>query len=290
MNFRLMKRILIALGFALCPSAIFSQEYHPFNFNDGQWVCGYDTKGGHFSNYEHNYYIKEEVKFYCDGDTIINDTLFYKLFYEGTARYPDWAKRKLSGYYGEIRNDTLNRQVWLGDFLLYDFNLQIGDSVFYGCDRPQPIESIDSVLYCNQWHNRYNYTNDNGDNLYVIEGIGSIFGLIPRNCATNLSWLTCYGETGHVSCDTCSTPTYVYNIAFKDIKIYPVPASDWIFIRHTEVEELSVTIYSLLGKEVLSLTISAQSKIDVSHLKEGLYLIQISSEKKDYFDKIVISR
>lgn len=177
---RVLKRSILSMSIVLCPIFVFSQDYKPFNFYDGQWVCGYDTKGGKFSNYEQNHYIREEVKFYCQGDTVINDTLFHKLYYEGVARYPEWARRNLSGYYGIIRNDTLKRQVWFNSQLLYDFNLQVGDSLFFGCDSPEPIESIDSVLYCDKWHRRYNYTNRNGDKLYVIEGVGSIFGLIPK--------------------------------------------------------------------------------------------------------------
>jgi len=139
------------------------QTYTPFDIKNGEWVCGYDTKGGEFSSYG-SYYIREDVKFYCQGDTVINDTLYAQLYYRGVARYPEWAKRNLSGYYGPIRNDTLKRQVWLGNHLLYDFNLKIGDTIRTLWVHGSPILSIDSVLYCDKFHRRYNYkSQDNYD-------------------------------------------------------------------------------------------------------------------------------
>ena len=70
----------LMIGLSIISYMSQGQSYTPFDFSNGQWVCGYDNKGGVFGSYG-SYYIKEDVKFYCKGDTMINDTLFHKLYY-----------------------------------------------------------------------------------------------------------------------------------------------------------------------------------------------------------------
>ena len=51
------------------------QSYKPFNFEKGIWYCVYITKGGAFGVHHGTYYARDSVKFFCKGDTIINDVL-----------------------------------------------------------------------------------------------------------------------------------------------------------------------------------------------------------------------
>jgi hypothetical protein len=62
------------------------------------------------------------------------------------------------------------------------------------------------------------------------------------------------------------------------IKIYPNPTCDKLFI---ECENLStITLYDLLGKEVLNKNISGKSEININHLPKGIYNARIISEDK----------
>ncbi|MFA6484626.1 MAG: T9SS type A sorting domain-containing protein [Bacteroidales bacterium] len=261
------------------------QSYTPFDFKHGEWVCGYDTKGGVFGYYG-TYYIKEEVKFYCQGDTIINDTLFNKLYYRGVTRYPEWARRELSGYYGPIRNDTINRQVWLGGFLLYDFNIKVGDTVLFTCGSDETVISIDSVEYCDTYRRRYNAKNVFGDNLYLIEGVGSIFGLIPHGCMPSISWLDCYSEANNLICDTCKTPVSVNEVAMENIEIFPNPTNDHIRVT-SSIPVSSVEILDLLGRRVFYDSHGDKSEIEIQIRERGVYFVRVGIQGKTVVRKIL---
>jgi hypothetical protein len=79
-----------------------SQEYIPFDFENGEWYCLYSTKGGMFGGEHGTYYATDSVKFFCSGDTIINDTSYHKLYYAGNTSSQIVPKTFISGYYGAI--------------------------------------------------------------------------------------------------------------------------------------------------------------------------------------------
>jgi len=65
---------------------------------------------------------------------------------------------------------------------------------------------------------------------------------------------------------------------FSKIKVYPNPTSNKLFI---ECEKNStITLYDMLGKEVLNQNISGKSEINISHLPKGIYNARIISESK----------
>ena len=88
------------------------QDYTPFDLDNGEWICGYVTKGGLFTE-NGNLYVKEVVKFYCQGDTIINDTIYKNLKYIGYAEPEMSPQKNISGKFGAIRNDTVNKRLWI---------------------------------------------------------------------------------------------------------------------------------------------------------------------------------
>lgn len=275
----------LLFGLLVMAIPVMGQTYTPFDFKHGEWVCGYDTKGGVFSSYG-SYYIKEEVKFYCQGDTIINDTLYNKLYYKGVARYPDWARRELSGYYGAIRNDTLNRQVFWGNLLLYDFNLQVGDSIKSIFFNGGPILSIDSVLYCDKYHRRYNYKGADNYALYLIEGIGSIFGLFPHILGPNISGLACYSETDNPVCDTCNTPSSVEEMILETVKIFPNPANDVIRVT-SSIPVSSVEILDLLGRQVYYDSNVDTYETDIKIRGTGIFIVKVEVQGLVVVKKII---
>ncbi len=70
------------------------------------------------------------------------------------------------------------------------------------------------------------------------------------------------------------------------VNVYPNPASNRLFFNGI-TEETNLTIYSVLGKEVLSATISNDIYLDLN-LLEGMYLLKLSSKGKTLTKKIVI--
>ena len=58
--------------------------------------------------------------------------------------------------------------------------------------------------------------------------------------------------------------------------IYPNPVSDQLFISSENLQIEKISIYSMNGKEVLSVETNEKS-IDVSNLSEGLFFIEVTS-------------
>lgn len=234
-----MKKTLLLFAISIYSSIpVFSQSYKPFNFEHGEWVCAYVTKGGTFVYYGSDY-VHEYVKYYCQGDTLISDTLYKKMYFVGYAYTHQVPSHPISGYYGAVRNDTVNKKVFIKsnyifDYsvadLLYDFNITIGDPCQYCCHDTSVISSIDSVLYCDTYHKRYNYTDALNYTHSIIEGIGSTFGLTPRHCMVNSSGLLCYSENNVPTCDTCETPAYHFKMDNDYFNIYPNPTHDFVDI------------------------------------------------------------
>ena len=69
-----------------------------------------------------------------------------------------------------------------------------------------------------------------------------------------------------------------------DISIYPNPTSDMVFIEGNYTQ-LKVIIYNVLGKEILNKSIT--NSIDISHLDNGVYILQLSDGVKLITRKII---
>ena len=68
--------------------------------------------------------------------------------------------------------------------------------------------------------------------------------------------------------------------ALGTIKMYPNPTNSNLTIdfKIQDIEKLNIKVFNLLGKEVLSKQISKNdTSLTVSNLKNGVYLIRISS-------------
>ncbi|AUP77757.1 S8 family serine peptidase [Flavivirga eckloniae] len=63
----------------------------------------------------------------------------------------------------------------------------------------------------------------------------------------------------------------------EDLKLFPNPTNGVIRFNQSE---LSVTIFNILGKQVLETTTGTNNQIDVSSLSKGVYVARIQSENK----------
>jgi len=69
-----------------------------------------------------------------------------------------------------------------------------------------------------------------------------------------------------------------------DISIYPNPTSDIVYVEGNYTQ-LKVVIYNVLGKEILNKSIT--NRIDISHLDNGVYILQLSDGAKVTTQRIV---
>jgi hypothetical protein len=282
----------------------FGQAYQPFPTANAMWR---ENKTGFQCSCCSDYQIT------ITGDTVINLTTYHKLQKTGIKYQEDLIGNCTSNiqsfinqYVGCFRNDSINKRVYfvppfsLSDTLLYDFNLSLGDTVksylsgFTGED--WVVTDVDSVYLGNQYHKRFKLNNCLPKTLFIIEGIGSTFGLLSPFICWAPYWehiydLLCFTNNNSTvypdSTTSCIVVTSVNESAIeKSINIFPNPTSDFINIT-TTFQLLDISIFNSTGKLVMKEVISS-NLIDISRLQPGLYLIQISlDEKQVYRQKIL---
>jgi Secretion system C-terminal sorting domain len=288
-----MKKLFFLTCIIIIPMLGISQKYIPFDLSNDEWNCGYSSKGGFFDFYTTNY-VKEFVKYYCQGDTLINDTLYKKLYYKGYVQSDmspaEFPNRRISGYFGAIRNDSVNKRVWLNNSIhygiLYDFNLKIGDPFTYSCsEHDATINSIDSALYCGKYHKRFNYKDAQNINRNIIEGIGSDDGLIPNNCLTSSSYLICFSEKNS-ACDSCKTPMAIKEIPVDNLIVYPNPTSNSIIIS-SESMLISIEITDLTGRLIYNNCHVLSNQIQIQLQTNGIYILKVRTQEETYVRKLI---
>jgi hypothetical protein len=296
-----MKKIFVIFSISMISMIGISQRYTPFDLLNGEWHTSYGGRNGVFVSYGYTH-VWEDVTFYCKSDTIINDTLYQKLYYNDNYTTESMAQANISGYIGAIRNDSINKRVWFRNAfyngILYDFNLNVGDSIkYFHHEGPfsmilkSKINTIDSVLNCNTFYKRYNYMGVY-ETESITEGIGQSDGLIPINFISPYTYSTsdgvnCYSEKNNNSCALCTPPyTAIKELEISKLKIYPNPTNETINIL-SEVPMLSIEITDLLGKLIYKKSDINNEKTEIKIQQNGVYLIKINISDKIIIRKII---
>ena len=74
----------------------------------------------------------------------------------------------------------------------------------------------------------------------------------------------------------------------EGLKVYPNPAKDYITIESTQTRISSVAMYNVLGAQVISEKGLVNSRLNVSGLAKGIYMLKINAESGSATKKIVI--
>ena len=272
--------------------------YHPFPDSSAMWKMHHVSSGLCPGVAEDLYSI------IISGDTLINAQKYQKLNVSGVqiiSSSGNWiCPNTALGYKGAVREDSANRKVFFipkttnTEQLLYDFNMQVGDTVKgYTAappSSPDKVISIDSVMTSLGFRKRWNINTCYG--ISLIEGIGSMYGLIEKSpgCVTDQAYysLVCFQQNGAgvypAFSANCSMVTGVnsQDALLPEIKLYPNPASDILNIELPEIENIgsaNIQVYNYLGAEMRSSFMAVSpgnGKIDVSALPKGIYMISVS--------------
>lgn len=70
-----------------------------------------------------------------------------------------------------------------------------------------------------------------------------------------------------------------------NISIYPNPANTELNVVIPTQENIVVEIFNMIGEKIIS--VSNQSKIDISGLKKGIYIIRVSKDQNNYTQKFI---
>ena len=301
-----MYRFLIVLSFLLL-SLNSNSQVNLYFANDpvwkmtsGQWINGCSS----ISVY--NYYL--------NGDTIINSTTFpdtilntktYKKVYSQGIGFLVWngsgspppncppdtitVINSVPDYF--IRSD---QKIWYIifpndsiEYLLYDFNLNIGDTIpqtIINLQNNIYVTNIDSFFTPNGYYKIFNLSSG----FDLIEGIGSTFGLIePMSIfIESSSELLCFSinNTSYYPSSglNCEVITNIKEVESDFIiSVFPNPFTDHLIINKKIKDKLRFKIYNSEGKLVEEQFIDSEKrqiklKTDVN---PGFYFYSVTDEK-----------
>jgi hypothetical protein len=81
-----------------------------------------------------------------------------------------------------------------------------------------------------------------------------------------------------------ATATVADDNYFKNLRIYPNPTKNMLFIRGNELP-VQITIYNILGQELIS--VKNTNKIDLQYLSTGVYTVKVSDGIRQFKRKFI---
>ena len=305
-----MKKIKLSfvLIFMILTLNVISQDYIPFPSDSAAWnITTYIYGDCNSWNGDNCQYTD---KFIVKGDTTISNENYTKLYLvNGTninnltflGGFREDSTKKLY-YRGNIFFDSYVCDSMINDtteILLYDFGLNIGDSVKnlnFDCAK-ELIYDIDSVEYAGKLRKRftiqrYGTINDN----YWIEGVGSTKGLFyPLLNWFEWDWeLTCFEDNiQDWSISECvTTGIENLNISKKAFNIYPNPLINESIIEWEEnilIPDL-IEVYSIIGEKILSIKpIANEVKLKRSFFaNSGIYIVNLKTDKENVIKRLIV--
>ena len=291
---RAVQRVLLVCAMAIAvPVKAQFNDYHPFPDSNAVWGMTswcMDGQCGDAAHIQNSY----------AGDTLI-DGFQYKriqeIFVMTSSNGCCYPPENLGS--GFLREDTIAKKVYwrseamAGDTLLYDFDVQVGDTLtgYMGsCDMTWTVGSIDSILIDLNYRKRINYevSFDPGIQFSIIEGIGSTYGLttcpfVPFEMGIFLSCYTVDGDLLYppsgadmAACgDLTSAVDPHMALGSSPLTCMPNPATDRLVLQ-CDVSRLplDVSVVDLTGVVHLRYVLNmANSAIDISSLSSGVYFL-----------------
>ena len=248
------------------------------------------------------------------GDTTISESIYVKIFRIGISFQEGINEQQGGGYlyynietpffdtthYALLRSENKRMYKWNEELneeqLLYDFDMQVGDTFQVHSEILESIaivESIDSILLGGEFRKRIMVNAELIGNNEFIEGVGHRFGIWTPNwnsevCGTGLNCFS-LNEDHYIVQDwtypwlSIAEDSCVFNVPVEQIQdtenlvVFPNPVSNVLQIKNIGNSPITaVRIMDTIGHLVM--TGNRQQQIDVSHLPRGIYFIEIISD------------
>ena len=290
------------------------QEYVPFPTDSAHW---------------HIYYVNGcypdtlLLRYALHGDTIMLDGVEYNKLYIETGDTLNPEKHVVGGlreenqkiYYYDVRIpsvfDSLHGfygATGPAEILLYDFSVEIGDTIMHGGFFLTLILDIDSVLIKEKYRKRYkvwgcSYHSPD----YIIEGIGSVgcglFGHITvyPECGPHYWEHVCFKERGvvkHLNPDYNSCyPEYLFSgmhkiSAHSGLSMFPNPVSEALHINlKCQHQPHVISLYNAHGSLVYQQEAPGGTDmytLDTTPFPSGLYVVEVLCGGSRYMGHVVI--
>jgi hypothetical protein len=320
-----MKKIFIFLFHVIFCTTLIAQEYQypPMPTKNATWNVF------HLSEI---YKKPHDRIFSTDGDTLINNENWTKIVLTGkTIVLDQWGEVIDINTYGPLYQGAYKETDKVVLFCapdgtittLYDFNLQVGDTVkflhfegveedpFYWIgDTCLIVKQIDSLLVHNYYRKCIIFKRisvgieEEALEEKWIEGIGSVHGILfPLNLRPleidGEEDLTCFFEDNtliwrngfYKTCEllTVSSPTIN-----DQIEIYPNPASQFFNVKIPYESEnfiSKIELFDMMGNNVLMQSYKLHDdnyQINISNIKSGVYVLIINIDEKSITKKLII--
>jgi hypothetical protein len=252
-----------------------------------------------------SYFSVSWMKFWFEGDTSIGDFTYKKVYVQSHDSIADFSKAR---YFAALREDTIAEKVYFryvdyngnAEFLLYDFSVNIGDTVsfyslwpfWYPELKQRVVESIDSTLIDNHYRKRINFHQYYQPESW-IEGIGSTNGIFFPGYfdiadAMEHTYLLCAHIDGELIyplnspdiCYTSGSGVRMNEHKNEPLKIYPTIADNLLYIETDKsINGFDYKIINVQG-QVMNIGTLTSNTINVSNLNKGIYLIMIADNNK----------
>ena len=301
-----------------------SQSYHPFPDSNAVWrEYGVDDP----INLPDLFYINE---YFIKGDTLINGLLYKKVgFYSISSISGDTSASNDQFFY---RQDTINKKVYIqnlfypfNDTLVYDFNLEVGDTLSDMLYLPPEnsvdyfvwIDSIDTILTPNGSLKRFWLfsTATWWGYGYWIEGIGNINGFfgppiyLPGDIYRQIF---CFRKNDTIiysapitdvfdeivseaDCDSVyvNVPPLSDLLSQNPIEVNPnlLRFGESLSIRSNFREPISIAIVDVFGRSLLTVEIKPDCAEVIQLNTPGIYIVYTINVKPETTSiKIVVSQ
>ncbi|MDD2550524.1 MAG: T9SS type A sorting domain-containing protein [Bacteroidales bacterium] len=300
-----MKKISIGVILIALSSQLYPQEYNPFPKSNAI----YHTAGDNCFNDS-----IWSFKYAIYGDTIINSLTYSKVYemYDTTLLHPK------SNYFAAVREND-SKQVfvlfpWFDEFILYDFNLEVGDTIWYELGgglcynnmffepitHYKVVDEIDTILLENGEYRKSWSLLGGIEKSTWVEGIGSIYwyGLFDPL----ISYIYLCGDDYQFACFKQNDTVLYLNNPFCEncfcnftssgvttgipptniLTVFPNPTKGVISVRinsnYSSNYKLSITYNT--GLKIIEKNIRANQEIelDLGNYARGLYLVQVFDE------------
>jgi hypothetical protein len=299
----------VLLALLLFPVIIFSQPINHFNQSGSKWNVAITKPAGSQNN--PSFVATTTTVFGTKGDTMVGTKQWFKLYSTTDSLFLNNLE-----YRGIVRTES-NRVLFSSPLnqldTLYDFNLNVGDSVLFNLFGTNPewlqVINVDSVQINGVFYKRQKFNEpsinafDRLDEIW-IEGIGSLHGPLFPNFPVKFSqeiadssWVTCT-FSGNQS--VWQNPYYsdcFVNITLgidkseiENFRLYPNPFYDKIYFENIKAETLELAVLNSLGQVVKQIKRESNLEfIDLSELNEGIYFLRFNDQINSRLEKVIKS-
>ena len=190
---------------------------------------------------------------------------------------------------------------WGNDYLKYDFEREIGDTInVYITEEPAQliVESVDSIIINDAYRRSITLRYIFGNTFWEqwIEGIGSNRGILESGTA-NFSggwrWFLCMSENGELiymnpNYESCYLITEINEVNKPKLKIFPNPTKNILTIENIKSMEIESISLSNINGQIIKQFGTDKNQIDLSEISSGFYLLKISYKNGEFTDKVII--